>query len=48
VDQKTGELRYDYKKDKRFAAYANDPEGKNITNLEEYNKAKALYYTVAR
>lgn len=47
VNKETGELIYDYALDKRFAAYAKDPEGKNVTNWEEYNKAKSLYYATA-
>lgn len=46
VDPKTNELIYDWKKDKRFAAYAKDKEGKN-GKTEEWQKAKAMYYTVA-
>lgn len=47
IDKKTNELIYDWKQDKRFAAYANDPEGKN-GKTEEWQKAKAMYYTVAQ
>jgi hypothetical protein len=47
IDKKTNELIYDWTKDKRFAAYANDPEGKN-GKTEEWQKAKAMYYTVAQ
>lgn len=47
VDKKTNELIYNWKKDKRFAAYANDTEGKN-GKTEEWQKAKAMYYTVAQ
>ncbi len=47
VNKQTGELIYDYTKDKRFAAWANDKEGKN-GKTEEWQKAKAMYYTVAR
>jgi hypothetical protein len=46
INQTTGELEYDWKKDARFKAYANDMEGKNGKS-EEWYKAKALYYTVA-
>lgn len=38
-----GELIYDWKKDKRFEAFAN-----GRVNDPEYNKQKVLYYTVAR
>lgn len=41
-----GELVYDWKKDKRFEAFAKDPEGKN-GKTEAWNKAKALYYATA-
>lgn len=41
------ELVYNWKKDKRFAAYANDKDGKN-GKTEEWQKAKAMYYTVAQ
>ena len=47
INKQTGELIYDWKKDKRFAAFANDPEGKN-GKTEEWNKAKALYYATAQ
>ena len=39
---KLGNLVYDMKKDKRFEALFNSPKGS-----AEYNKAKALYLTVA-
>lgn len=39
-----GRLVYDWKKDKRFAAFANNDK----SNITEYNKAKALYYAVAQ
>ena len=39
-----GELTYDYSKDQRFKAFANNDQ----SNIEEYNKSKALYYAVAR
>lgn len=44
VNQKTGELEYDYKLDKRFRAYATNDK----SNMEEYNKSKALYYVTAQ
>lgn len=40
---KNGQLKYDYSKDKRFAAFVNN----DTSNMEEYNKAKSMYYTVA-
>lgn len=42
-----GDLVYDWTKDKRFAAYANDPKGLR-GKTDEWKKAKALYYTVAK
>ena len=44
VDPKTNQLVYDWKKDKRFRAYAMDDK----SNMEEYNKARALYYATAQ
>lgn len=44
INPKTHQLEYDYKKDKRFRAYATNDK----SNMEEYNKSKALYYTVAQ
>lgn len=38
-----GELVYDWKKDKRFEAFAN-----GLVNDPRYNKQRALYYTVAK
>lgn len=40
-----GNLKYNYQKDARFAAYANDPSGKNKTAA--WNKAYALYLATA-
>lgn len=40
-------LVYDWRKDKRFSLYAKKEEGKR-ENLEEYNKQKALYYSLIR
>lgn len=42
-----GHLKYNWKKDKRFAAYANDPTGRN-GKTDEWKAAKAMYYTVAK
>ena len=39
-----GNLKYDWKKDKRFEAYANN----DTSNMAKYNKAKGLYFTVGR
>lgn len=47
VDKKTNELIYKWEKDKRFEAYAKDKEGKN-GKTEAWQKAKAMYYTVAQ
>lgn len=46
VDE-NGNLKYNWKKDKRFAAYANDPTGSK-GKTDEWKQAKALYYTVAK
>jgi len=40
---KNGKLIYDWTKDKRFKAFA-----ENSPNKEEYNKAKSNYITLAR
>jgi hypothetical protein len=40
-----GNLKYNYQKDARFAAYANDPSGKNKTDA--WNKAYSLYLATA-
>ena len=47
IDKKTNELIYKWEKDKRFAAYAKDKEGKN-GKTKEWQEAKAMYYTVAQ
>ena len=47
IDPKTNELKYNWTKDKRFAAYAKDKEGKN-GKTEEWHKAKSLYYATAQ
>lgn len=39
INEKTGEIKYDWKKDKRFKAYA-----ENSSNRQEYEKAKEAYY----
>lgn len=39
INEKTGEIKYDWKKDKRFKAYA-----ENSSNKAEYEKAKEAYY----
>lgn len=39
-----GKLVYNWKLDDRFKAFANNDR----SNMDEYNKAKSLYYTVAR
>ena len=39
-----GRLVYNWKLDDRFKAFANNDR----SNMDEYNKAKSLYYTVAR
>ena len=44
VDPKTNQLVYDWKKDKRFRAYATNDK----SDMEAYNKAKALYYAIAQ
>lgn len=44
IDKKTGELIYEYEKDERFKAFATNDK----RNMEAYNKAKAMYYTVAQ
>ena len=44
---KENRLEYNWRKDKRFALFAKGDEGKR-ENLEEYNKQKALYYSLIR
>ena len=39
-----GELHYDYRLDERFKAYTNNDR----TDIQKYNKAKSLYYTIAQ
>jgi hypothetical protein len=46
VNKDTGELIYNEKADKRFAAFTNDKEGKN-GKTKEWLEAKALYYATA-
>ena len=46
INKKTGELEYNWKKDKRFEAYANDPTGSK-GKTEAWYKAKSMYFTVA-
>lgn len=41
-----GRLVYNWKKDKRFSKYAANP--KLVTDDVEYNRQKALYYTIAK
>lgn len=47
INQKTNELEYDWKLDKRFQAYVIDRDGKN-GKTEEWQQAKAMYYAVAQ
>lgn len=47
IDKKTNKLVYNWEKDKRFKAYAEDPEGKNGKS-KEWHEAKAMYYTVGK
>ena len=42
-----GELKYDWKKDKRFSKFAADPKNKT-TRDPEYLKQKSLYYAIAK
>lgn len=39
-----GELKYDWRKDKRFEAYANN----DMSDIKKYNEAKGLYYSLIR
>lgn len=44
LSMKDGKLVYDWKKDKRFDAFANG----NKSNITKYNQQKSLYYTIAK